>query len=76
MIVEPGAFGDDIAHGSRPLMMPAHALQPALDGPAPIAVHDDGDVPGESFGGNVFEGAHRHYRFSDAIVEMQGRQNF
>src|SRR5204863_3623581 len=37
---------DDRAGGLDTLAVAGHARQPALGGPAPVAVHDDGDVRG------------------------------
>ena len=38
---------DRRAHGGNAGAMPGHARHVAAFGPAPVAVHDDGDVPGE-----------------------------
>jgi hypothetical protein len=50
-----GAFGDDGFDGAGPLLMAAHALEAAADGPAAVAVHDDGDVARESLGADLGE---------------------
>ena len=55
MLAQAGAVGDDVADRPRPLLVPPHSLEPPLNGPAPVSVHDDGDVAGDLLVGNVLE---------------------
>ena len=43
---QPRAFRDDRANDFGALLMPLHPRQPTRHRPPPIAVHDDGNVPG------------------------------
>ena len=45
---EPGALGHDPANALGALAMTEHPWHAALRGPAPVAIHDHGDVAGES----------------------------
>src|SRR5712692_3021855 len=46
-----GARTRDLTHRLDPLRMAGDAREIALFGPAPVAIHDDGDMPGDVVGG-------------------------
>jgi hypothetical protein len=44
--LEPGTMRDDSRNPAAPSLCPLNPRQPALIGPAPIAVHDNGHMRG------------------------------
>src|SRR5258707_8402912 len=46
-----GARTRDLTHRLDPLLVTGDAREIALFGPAPVAIHDDGDMPGDIAGG-------------------------
>src|SRR5439155_1240291 len=46
-----GARTRDLTHRLDPLLVTGDAREIALFGPAPVAIHDDGDMPGDVVGG-------------------------
>src|SRR5467141_2019697 len=46
-----GARTGDLTHRLDPLLVTGDAREIALFGPAPVAIHDDGDMPGDVVGG-------------------------
>jgi len=48
-----GARTRDLTHRLDPLLVTGDAREIALFGPAPVAIHDDGDMPGDVVGGRT-----------------------
>ena len=63
VLAEAGAFGDDSRTVPAPCWCPRRARGRA-DGPAAVAVHDDGDVAGEAFARDVGEGVSQNREYN------------
>src|SRR5205823_312950 len=76
LLAQTGALGDDSANGLGAFLMPANALQPASHRPATVAVHNDGNVAGNAFVGDVFQGCHnRIHAMRHSLYDVKFRKS-